>query len=452
MLNISTADQNKLFAQSQLKSLQNNSYLTNSNNENFQYIKKKFFSGEVEDKAKLLNVGSGLFSTVSETISYYVGKPQVDISIDIKKYVDDYVALWYATIGLIRQDWKLETEYQPAKNYRNDNGVDKILRLYTKEDEGNINLYMLVTEYGVWYIENKLYQLSWNTYKSTDEVWLDTLPQTSILSPRVETWLDIPALLVVKDDELEQYPTSLLEKIKSIVYAIDRSIVMQHTEFLKNVESFVLFKDVRRPQKLLTDYNAGKKIDFSSVWRVINGSNESSIEFVNNTNDLIIQSIEDNENNVRRVSAMTDVPLDFLGIESSDWAIGANSRTLKQWSFVKRIQGIRDLFDKYIAVILEIGGYKEEITRPDILAKSSAELADELTVARESQIISQFEAIKRYNNRDDEQTQIELDRITEEEQISLELTQTNESETNWDNSDKPDNWNSKTESKQDIKK
>ena len=93
MLNISTADQNKLFAQSQLKSLQNNSYLTNSNNENFQYIKKKFFSGEVEDKAKLLNVGSGLFSTVSETISYYVGKPQVDISIDIKKYVDDYVAL-----------------------------------------------------------------------------------------------------------------------------------------------------------------------------------------------------------------------------------------------------------------------------------------------------------------------------------------------------------------------
>ena len=41
---------------------------------------------------------------------------------------------------------------------------------------------------------------------------------------------------------MEQFPTSLLDEIKNNVYAIDRHMVMHHTQFIKNVDSFILFK------------------------------------------------------------------------------------------------------------------------------------------------------------------------------------------------------------------
>jgi len=430
MLNISIPDQNKLFLQSQAKTLQDNSYLTNTNNENFSYIKDKFFYTEDEDKAKLLNVWSGIFSSISDTISYYVWQPATEIDFDIRKYVEDYISLWFATIWIVRSNWKIITDYQPAKNYWNDNWVDKILRLYTKEDENIIELYMLVTEYGIWYIENKLYKLNWTSYQSDEEVWLDTLPQTKNLESRIVTWLDISALVVVKDDEREQYPISLLEKIKALVYTVDRTIVMQHVNFLQNVESFVLFKWIRRPQKLLTQYDEWKKIDFSMVWRILNWEEWSSVEFINNTNDLITQSIEENENNIRRISSMTDVPVDFLWLETKDWAIWSNSRAMKQGAFIKRIEWMRTLFEKYLIPILELWWYDINITRPDVLAKSDNELVEELKIAREINIISQMEAIKRYNKWNDEEAEEEIKQINEESLLSNNILDESKRDTN----------------------
>lgn len=446
MLNISKFDQSQLFKQSQLKSLQNNSYLKDTNNENFLYIKDMFFYNETEDKVKLLNMGSGIFSSVSSTISHYVWKPTTDLNINIKKYTEDYIAMWFATIWLAKQGWNIITEYIPAKNYWNDNWIDKVLRLYVEENSNIQILYMLVSEYGVWYIENKLYKLYWSNYESDVEVPLTTIPQTSSLTPRVITGLDIPAIIVVKDDDMEQFPISMLEKIKPIVYAIDRQIVMQHKQFIQNVESFVLFKWIRRPQKILTEYDAGKKIDFSMIWRVINWDEDSSVEFIENTNSLIDKAMEENKNNILRISSITDVPPEFLWLESNDWAIGANSRTLKQGSFIKRIQGIRDLFDIYIQQILDITGTESDYTRPDVLAKSDNELVEELKTAREIKIISQLEAIKKYSWYNEEQALAEQELIKEETSENLSVTTNNESnsQTNGDTKSKENTKNNKT--------
>jgi hypothetical protein len=59
----------------------------------------------------------------------------------------------------------------------------------------------------------------------------------------------------MKDDEMEQYPISMFQKVINLAYAVDRHIVMQHTQFLQNTESFVLFKGIRLPTNMLTDYN-----------------------------------------------------------------------------------------------------------------------------------------------------------------------------------------------------
>lgn len=56
MLKLTPNEQDLLYTQAELKKLEDNSYLEDEKNENFQYIKGKFFANESTDKAKLLNV------------------------------------------------------------------------------------------------------------------------------------------------------------------------------------------------------------------------------------------------------------------------------------------------------------------------------------------------------------------------------------------------------------
>lgn len=58
----------------------------------------------------------------------------------------------------------------------------------------------------------------------------------------------------------------------------------------------------------------------------------------------------------------------------------------------------------------------QQYTRPDVFAKSSKELAEELATARTANIISQYNAIKEYNGYTDDEAQAEYDRIQSETQ------------------------------------
>lgn len=370
------------------------------------YIKNKFFTYENDDKCKLLNVGSGLFSTVSDVFAFYVGNPSLDVAINMDDFVRDLTTLWFCTIGMERVGGKLEMVYQPAKNYWNDGGIDKISRLYQDDNE---DIYVFVQSYYVWYIENKLYKTLWYTLDNAKEVPLDTIPQTTGLQEIQQTGLEIPALIVVEDSEI-----SIIEKIIPLVYAIDRQAVMNHTQYLQNLESFILFKNIKRPQKLIDEYERGKRIDFSQVGRILNGGDNSSVEFVNNVNDLIDKAIAESDNQIRRISALTTIPVEFLWLETGEGAIGLGSRMLRHWAFIKRIEYLRSLLDEAIAQYMELAGMDETYTRPDVFAKTDTELVEELKIAREAKLISLYEAIKKYNWYSDEETEEEVRKLGEE--------------------------------------
>jgi hypothetical protein len=157
MLSISTQDQTLLYKQSQLKRLETNQYLVDLENENYKYIKQKFFQYELDSKCQLLNIGSGIFSTISDVFAFYTGNSDYDFGVNMSDFVRDMITLGFCTIGLERVDSKLQMIYQPAKNYRYENGIDKISRLYM--DDKN-NIYVLVQEYPVGSIISTLYLTS----------------------------------------------------------------------------------------------------------------------------------------------------------------------------------------------------------------------------------------------------------------------------------------------------
>lgn len=413
MLNIPKKNQELLVKQANLKKLETWEYLKDKENDNFKYIKNKFFAHETnDDKAKLLNIWCWAFFTVSEVYPSYVGNPSIDFGLMFDDVVKDILCLWFGVIGLERVDGKLKMCYEPAKNYWNDNWTHKISRLYMDDNE---DYYLLVQTYEIWYIKNNLYKLQSASLSKWAEVSLNTIPQTAWMSKIIMTWLEVPALIIIDDN-----CPSIYEKITSIVYGIDRQVVMNHTQFLQNLESFVLMKEIKWPANLLKQYDEWKSVDFSKIGRIVNGSKDASIEYINNVNSLINDAIKETETYSRRISSITSIPIEFFGIDSNDWAIGQASRTLKQGSFMKKVQYYRDLIDKAIAQFVVIARWKDwEYTynRPDIFAKSDKEVVEEIAVAREHKLISHLKAIKKYNWYTDEEAKQELEDIQNEADV-----------------------------------
>jgi hypothetical protein len=77
-----------------LAKLYSNVYLRDTENENFRYVKDKFFKHESPDKSALINTGTWLFTTIPEIYANYVGNPYRDYKLDITRATIDYAVLW----------------------------------------------------------------------------------------------------------------------------------------------------------------------------------------------------------------------------------------------------------------------------------------------------------------------------------------------------------------------
>ena len=73
---------------------------------------------------------------------------------------------------------------------------------------------------------------------------------------------------------------------------------------------------------------------------------DASIEYVVNSNPMIEKAMEFIDRDIRRISAISKVPLDYLGVSSSDGAIGAESRNAKNAIFFAKVTNIRDTIAK----------------------------------------------------------------------------------------------------------
>ena len=392
------------------KRLITNEYLKDPNNENYKYIQEKFFKWQ-EDKTNILNTWSWLFSSVAQVMSNYVWDIISDLDFPIQKVVEDYVCLWKWIMAIARIDWKPKIQYIPAENHISKKNGDYIYRAYLHYTPNRVReYYILETIYIGWIIENKLYKKNWLEYT---EVWLDTIEETQDLQAVINTWYP-KTLFVIEDDNLEQEPITMIDKIKDIVYSIDRKIVMFDTQFIKNVESFLLLKWIPVPQDIMEYSENGwivKPIDLSK--RVLFWDVDSSIEFINNSNDLLSEAIEYEEKQIKKISSLTTIPMDFLGWIWTAGAIWEGSRELLHWAFIKTIKNIRKLLDKNIVWIYETIGWEYQYTWEDIFTKDSAKVIEELKIARESGLISQATAVKRYLWLDDAELDLELNLINQ---------------------------------------
>lgn len=437
---ITKTEFDRLVETSQLQNLCDNSYLKDENNDNFKWICQQFFYGDKSD-TKLFNVGSGLFSSIQTIFTNFVGNPNIWKEFDISEYMNDYIATWYCAFVLYRKEGVLWVRREPAESVSYENWTHRVIKIYVKDTESTTwklvgvstvkKTYVLVQTYNIGNIENKLYEVKWlyqiSSWTNITEVSLQTIFETEHLAPIEITWFDFPTIFLIKnrENELLTRITSIIKKVRNMVYAIDRRVVMFDNQFLNNVESFILLKNIVLPKKTIEKYNDGKKVNFRDLGRILTANDDWGIEFVNNRNELIDKAISYEEIQIRRISALTTIPTDFLGLLDWNGWVGLGSREVLHGAFIRSIEQIRDIFTKWLTPILEVFAkesdnvFESDIVRGDVFAKNWKDLIDELKIARDAWLISQIRAIKTYMGMNEEEAKKELLKIQEENALKI---------------------------------
>ena len=111
--------------------------------------------------------------------------------------------------------------------------------------------------------------------------------------------------------------------------------------------------------------------------------------------------------------------MDFLKGESSSGAIGQGSRSILHGAFIKQIKSYRELLEPVINEIYEAVAKTDnqldiEWSRPDMFAKNENELVTELSSAIQNGLISQRQAVMKYQDIHDEELDAELLLIQED--------------------------------------
>jgi hypothetical protein len=91
---------------------------------------------------------------------------------------------------------------------------------------------------------------------------------------------------------------------------------------MKHIQAKMLVKNIPWNQQLIKKFNNGaiKKSDIPDV--IIADNSEASIEYISNDNPLASLAIEYEKEQTKRISSITSVPVDFLGLNASSGAIG----------------------------------------------------------------------------------------------------------------------------------
>jgi hypothetical protein len=146
--------------------------------------------------------------------------------------------------------------------------------------------------------------------------------------------MNIPAFLCISSEE------RIFESIQTLVDSIDRRLTEIELEFHKHLDASVIYKNITIPESA-KDPTTGKLLKEKMGKAFFSTDPEADIVYITNNNPMIDKAVDFIDRDIRRISALSKVPLDYLGVETSDGAIGAESRNAKNAKFFAKVEKIR---------------------------------------------------------------------------------------------------------------
>ncbi|ATU04901.1 hypothetical protein BKN14_00385 [Candidatus Gracilibacteria bacterium HOT-871] len=415
-----TFDMQDYFAnQTELLELISGKYVRKGSGELFEANLKHLFPGN-EEQAKLINPGSYIAGIVFEWISGYIGQPKEKQNINYIDLIEGLLTTGYFRFYQNIDTGKLETV--KADKYFYDKNLQKeyFVNIYeVKEDFYRKKYYLLIETYQKGIFERKLFLLNnIGSLSYGEQVSFDEL----------EFLAGKPEMLKIENlDRLvieRQVERPLLEKIKTIIFSIEKKLAEIDKNFLDYTEQFKIFRNVVIPDNCYKTLSNGiKVIDFDKLGKIlvvdeINGTG-GGLEIVRNTNNLLVQSIEYLDDQIRSISAITSIPLFAFGIKLEGGNESGTSKIKSAGLFYKKIEKYREIIINLFLEFWEnfkIPDSEQILEFGEILTSDITEIVEIQKTMLDSGIQSKKRAIMKINSTDEIEAEEILREIEEEKQ------------------------------------
>ena len=325
-------------------------YVSNPTNPNFEEMVKHLFPWDAE-RFLLLNPWSYIASLVDWKISsyYWIPEDQLDYRIDYWMLIETLLTTWYQMLKVSSVDSKWELEAINWSKYYDDGITEMFIEQYKVENKDAISSNVLDTKYYLYVqsfsnnvLKNELFEIQKWILGYWIPVSLDIIPE---LSWRPDEQIVTETNRLVYKLKAE---SSLIEKIKSIIYSIERKFAEADKQFQNYMEQFKVFDNIEIPKdatKVITqDWVNYTVTDFNKLWKIVQTDWDNwpwEVKIIKNWNALISEALEFAQEQIRLISAITDIPPIFLWLEDLQWNDSWTAIIKSSWAFYKRIESYR---------------------------------------------------------------------------------------------------------------
>lgn len=345
-MKITKEQQQELAHRAKIIEMASPEYLKKKTNDNYKFIIQKILWLKIGDTKvndvdmSMLIVESWLYSAISWAYKDSIGDTDSLEETELGKFIDSLIATGIS-------GWKVVS----------DNGNDKTLQavqsssffstlvewqlIYSeiKIYKNDSTTYIFTRSFFPRRNELKLYKTSMTDLSEAKEITLDSIPETAWFQEVEQTWMSIPAFSIIKKSD------RIFESVKSLVDSIDRRMTEIEVEFHKHLDAKTIYTAIDIPDTAI-DQTTWKILKEKMGNSFFSSDPDANIRYVTNSNPMIDKAMEFIDRDIRRISAISKVPLDYLGVSTSDGAIGAESRNAKNAIFFAKVSNIRDMISK----------------------------------------------------------------------------------------------------------
>ncbi len=397
-------------------------YVKNPTNSNFKEMVAHLYPSQSE-RFELLNSGTYLGGLIDDKISSYVGTPEDSLKyrIDYDKLVETMLTTGYWMLKLSSDDKNgFVLSAIEGQKYYFDGNTEFFIEQYQIEEKDAASWDLFATKYYLYVqtfsnhvLTNKLWEIKKDNFQNGIAVSLDLIPELAD-RPEEQIIMDIDRIVFTMKAEY-----SIIEKVKSIIYSIERKWAEADKQFNNYMDQFLVFNNIEIPvdarKTVIQDGIDYTVTDFSKLGKIVETNPDNgngSIDIIKNGNDLIKEALEFAERQVRQIAAITDIPPIFLGLDSAQGNDSGTSIVKSSGAFYKRIEryrtGIENLFWDVSTAITNIA--KTTFVWPSIVTSDPAETIDNEVKKLDAGITSKKMSIMAINNVSSE----EADKILEE--------------------------------------
>ncbi len=398
-------------------------YVLNIKNENFKEMIKNLYPGE-DDRFKILNVGTYIAGLIDDKIRSYVGAPEdgLDYRIDYDKLLETLLTTGYLMLKLYSTEAKgWQVQAIDGSKYYSDGVTEYFLDQYKIEEKDPVNgslmetkFYLYVQTFSGHVLKNKLFEIQQGVLSIGKPVKLEIIPE---LAGRPDEQIIMETDKLVYSQKVEY---SLIKKVKSLIYSIERKWMEADKQFQNYMEQFMVFDNIEIPvtakKEATQDGHNYKVTDFKKLGKIVESDAEigsGNIKIIKNGNDLIKDALEFSERQLRQISAITDIPTIFLGLDSQQGNDSGTSIVKSSGGFYKRVEryrtGIENLFWDLGEVFSDFKGMK--FTWKSIVTSDPTEVIDSEIKKLEAGLTSKKRAIMKIDGVSEEEAQKLMDEM-----------------------------------------